>query len=170
MEKDELDNLLQKLKHENRSLRQSLQVTRSRLTLNNFGTASPDHRRPSSTLSFNKRRRSSAGTGFTIHDLEPQGDNFTGYNTLPAGLSTRPPIPPATRTTSTPLYNDMDGGLLSKAPASLGTLTGAELHDYRLEQRQKILMEQNKLLQRQLQRLKKAIEKVRYYFIWKDNF
>ncbi|KAE9548572.1 hypothetical protein FO519_008209 [Halicephalobus sp. NKZ332] len=159
MEKDELDNLLQKLKHENRSLRQSLQVTRSRLTLNNFGNSSPDHRRPSSTVSFSRRRRSSAGTGFTIHDLEPQGEAFTGYNTLPAGLSTRPPIPPATRTVSTPLYNDMEGGMLSKTAASVGTLTGAELHDYRLEQRQKILMEQNKLLQRQLQRLKKAIEK-----------
>lgn len=154
MEKDELDNLLQKLKHENRSLRQSLQKSRS--TLNNFGGSIFDQRRPSSTVSFAMRRSSLGGTGFTIHDLETP--EFTGYNTLPAGLSMKSPAPLNTRTTSTPLYTDYEKPYKNMTETN-GTST-LDLQDYRLEQRQKILVEQNKLLQRQLLRLKKALQKV----------
>uniref|UniRef100_A0A914XTH2 WW domain-containing protein n=1 Tax=Panagrolaimus superbus TaxID=310955 RepID=A0A914XTH2_9BILA len=170
MEKDELDSLLQKLKHENRSLRQSLNASRSRLTLNALGSSTLDNRRLS-TASLSKRRRSS-GTGFLLSDLEPHGSGHGhghgNYSTLPAGFSlSRPPLPASMRTGSTPLYNNEQNLMLnlgksqpvaSSAPFIHGHDSG-DIHDYRLEQRQKILIDQNRLLMRQLQRLKKQLAK-----------
>ena len=158
MEKDELDSLLDKLKHENRSLRQSLNASRSRLTLNAFGGSTLDNRRLS-VASLSKRRRSS-GTGFLLSDLEPA--THETYNTLPAGFSmSRPPLPPAMRTGSTPLYNDPSSVMMfPKQSASSSPFIHGDMQDFRLEQRQKILIQQNQLLMRQLQRLKKQLAKV----------
>uniref|UniRef100_A0A7E4VK08 Dystrophin n=1 Tax=Panagrellus redivivus TaxID=6233 RepID=A0A7E4VK08_PANRE len=162
MEKDELDCLLDKLKRENKTLRSSLNHSRSRLTINAFGGSTPDARR-TSTISLSKRRRSIAGgTGFTLNDLGPAPDwnggrgtpssvgtaHKEGYSTLPTGASSRPP--------TTPLFNHANGDNISDRQHQ--TYSAADYTDYRLEQRQKILVEQNRLLQRQLQRLKKLVK------------